>query len=61
MYKASPRYEIPLTKEHNEPARVEPGTECPQAYCPSSGVRGLTEDPSSPTAIPTTHGVPGRL
>lgn len=29
MYKASPRYEIPLTKEHNEPARVEPGTECP--------------------------------
>ena len=36
MYKASPRYEIPLTKEHNEPARVEPGTECPQAYCPSS-------------------------
>ena len=33
MYKASPRYEIPLTKEHNKPARLEPRTECSQTYC----------------------------
>lgn len=55
MYKASPRYEIPLTKEHNKPARLEPRTGHSQAYCLSGCARGLTEVPNTPMTVPATN------
>jgi hypothetical protein len=55
MYKASPRYEIPLTKERNKPATSEPRLERPQTYCRSGWARGPAGVSNPLTAIPATH------